>query len=242
MQNRGFTIVELIVIIVAVGVLAGIATVSYGSWQRHTAAAVVKSDVTSAIASLKTYRNSENSFPPNLAGTGFTASPDTALALYTDAPTVGVYENLVDDQNAQLLLNVCNAVIFELSSTNTSCVFQGSGGGAKIHAKGTEGSNAIWPSPIDEADIVLDCGPECDAVVAEIKAQFTTQGGTFPVIVSGQTASLPPPTLIPNGTATRYCIEGRSGAHNDVTYHALSEKTTLVTGACPEDPELHYLP
>lgn len=198
---------------------------------------IVKSDITSGISSLHSFQNFKNSFPPNLAGTDFAASRNVALVLYTDAPSIGVYQNLTAHQNAQLLLNVCNANLNE--TYNTICVFGGGGGGgARIHVKGTKTSNTHWRSPIKESDVTL---PASDPSIAQgIIDQFKAQGGYFPVVVgSNENTPLPEPTKTPNGPATRYCLEGRS-AEYDIVYHSFSKNTDILPGPCPEDPDLHY--
>lgn len=68
MQNKksrfrsGFTIVELVVVIVIIGILAGISIVSYGSWQRSATAAKVKSDLNAVIAAMDSYRTYNNAY------------------------------------------------------------------------------------------------------------------------------------------------------------------------------------
>lgn len=242
----GFTLSEILVVIVILGIIAGLSVVSYGTWQQRTASNVVKSDIQQAVGGLKTHRNFMNGYPPNMAGTGFAASPGVALTLLTNAPSIGVYENLTGPENAQLFLNSCNANVFD-TPNNTACQFQGSGGGggAKIHVKGTVSSNAIWNSPIDQADLTLDCGAEqstCDQALASMINQFVAQGGTFPVVAPGSNVPLPAPTQVPNGLADRYCIEGRSANYPAVAYHFLSQSDTLAIGSCPADDTLRYYP
>ncbi len=239
---RGFSIVEVIVIVATLSILATLGMIGYGSWQGSTAGKAVRSDVQQAVTGLENYKNFNGNYPPNLAGTGFAASSSVAVTISTNAPSIGVYENLAPDQNAQLFLNVCNANMFT-TPNNTSCTFEGNGGGAKIHVKGTEATNAIWDSPIAQSDLVLDCGSQqalCDAAVQDIMTQFIGQGGTFPITVPDGNVPLPTPTLVPNGPADRFCVEGRSATYSQLVYHSLSEEKTIVAGACPEDPTLHY--
>jgi len=121
-SQRAFTLVEILTIVAVVGVLAGLVVVGFGSWQRSQATTVVKSDVKQAVSGLASYKNFKNNYPPNLAGTGFAASKDVALKLSTNAPSVGVYQGLSGDQNAQLFLNTCNANLFT-TPNNTACKF-----------------------------------------------------------------------------------------------------------------------
>lgn len=236
----GFTIVELIIVIVTIGILMSIGISSYGEWGRSTSSTVVRNDLVRASSELESNMNIKNNYPPNLAGINFVASKDVAIVLYTNAPANGVYDSLTADQNAQLLLNVCNANLNGLY--NTACTFAGNGGGAKIHVKGTHTTNTQWRSPISQNTISLPYGPEYEAATEAIINQFLAQGGIFPVIVSGSTTSLPEPTLVPIGVATDFCLEGRSGTYPDDAFHLIPKATSASEGACPDNPNLHYFP
>ena len=244
MRRHGFTIIELLVAITVIAILTSITMVSYGQWRHRTADNVLQSDMTQATAALTNFRNFQNNYPPNMAGTNFAASPNIALTLYTDAPSVGVYNNLAPDQNAQLLLNVCNANLNGLY--NTVCTFAGNGRGAKIHVKGTNSTNVQWPSPISKSTITSTMGSngaDYQAAANSIISQFLAQGGTFDVIVGGSSGvALPAPTQTPNGPATMFCLEGRSAVYNDLIYHTLNDNSGLQSGACPNNPNLHYYP
>lgn len=241
-HTSGFTIVELIIIIAIIGILAAIGIVSYSNWRRSIAHNAVQSDLQHARTGLDSYKNFKNSYPPNLAGTQFAASENVAIVLTTNAPSIGVYQNLTPDENTQLFLNACNANISD-TPTNTACQAQGAGGGAKVHVKGTEAANTIWPSPIALTDVKLNCGAICDSITQKIIEQFTAQGGTFPIVVDKSSTPLPEPTLVPNGAATKYCLEGRSAQYPGIIYHsATSSSGQIINGPCPEDPSLVYFP
>lgn len=239
--HRGFTIIELITVIAIIGTLATIVLMGYFEWQRSIARNIVQSDVQHAVSGLESYQNFKNSYPPNLAGTNFAASTGVALMLITNAPSVGVYENLSPDENAQLFLNACNANIFG-TPNNTTCQAQGSGG-AKIHVKGTASSNTIWPSPVQESQVTLPCGAACNQITQDIIAQFKAQGGVFPILISKSSTPLPEPTLQPNGNANKYCLEGRSANYASIVYHTTSNAPSDINiGPCANDPDLHYYP
>lgn len=237
-KDAGFTIVELLVVIVVIGILAGVVILAFGSWRHHTAESVVESDMLQASTGLSAYVNSNDVYPPNLANLNFVPSQGVALTLYTNAPSIGVYSNLSADLNAQLFLNNCNANLNGLD--NTVCTYQGSGVGAKVHVKGTNTTNTVWPSPINPSDVTLPYGPEYTAATNAIVSEFQAQGGVFPVLVSGTNVALPNPTLQPNGPASDYCLEGRSGDFPAIVYHATPQGTSPTIGPCPPNPNLHY--
>ena len=78
-QHSGFTIVELIVIIVVIGVLAGISIFGYGAWQKNTRTTQVKSDLKAAAAAMEDARNFNNEYPAS-AATIFTPSEGVSLS------------------------------------------------------------------------------------------------------------------------------------------------------------------
>lgn len=239
---RAFTIVEIMMIVAVLGILLGISILGFGTWQRRAATTSVQSDIQQALGGLQNYKNFKNNYPPNMAGTGFAASQGVALRLLTNAPSVGVYANLDTDQNAQLFLNSCNANLFA-TPNNTACSFQGNQTGTKIHAKGTNGSNSIWTSPISQTGLSINCGAQqatCDQAINTMIAQFVAQGGKFPVIVPNKNVPLPEPIQVPNGPANRYCLEGRASDFPEIVYYVLSDTQVMTAGSCPNDASLHY--
>lgn len=240
-QSRvGFTIVEIIVVVLVVATLVAIVAVGYGAWRHNSATSSVQNDLQHATTALKSYQNFKNDYPPNLAGVNFASSVNVALKLYTNAQQVRVYTSLTPSENAQLFLNSCNALMPLESggvTYNTSCTFAGN----NVHVQGTNASNIVWQGPtINESDVILTCGSVCDAAMQSLRATFEQQGGGFPISVPKNNVTLPAYTTYSDGPATRFCLEAVSGMYDDIIYHTSSEQATMVTGPCPEDPELHY--
>lgn len=75
---RGFTIVELIVVISIIGILAGISIVSYGNWQKSLIQAQLKSDLNGAATAMESYRNFNNGYPLSVPST-FTPSAGVTM-------------------------------------------------------------------------------------------------------------------------------------------------------------------
>lgn len=56
-MKRGFTIIEVLVIIVVISILAGMTYFFVGDWRGETATNEVKSDLTNAVNALENHRN-----------------------------------------------------------------------------------------------------------------------------------------------------------------------------------------
>ena len=66
---KGFTIVELIVVILVIGILAAISIVSYSSWKQKTTIAQLKSDLNGAVSALENSRTFNNTYPSTVPST-----------------------------------------------------------------------------------------------------------------------------------------------------------------------------
>lgn len=68
-SNAGFTLVEIIVVIVIIAVLAGITIVGYGAWRNSVLTSEVKSTLGTAASSMENSRNFEETYPSALPST-----------------------------------------------------------------------------------------------------------------------------------------------------------------------------
>lgn len=69
-KTNGFTIVELLVVIVVIAILAGVVIVGYGAWRNDIATSSVKNDLTAALTSMDSARSfSEDGYPMSLPST-----------------------------------------------------------------------------------------------------------------------------------------------------------------------------
>lgn len=62
-NKSGFTVVELLVILVVLGILISATVAAYSDWRTRTAETEVKNDLKAAVAQLKNYRNFNNQYP-----------------------------------------------------------------------------------------------------------------------------------------------------------------------------------
>jgi|GEM_PF-3130787 len=85
--DRGFTIVELVVVISIIGILSTIVVFSYGGWRQSTVVAQLKSDLNGLVASMEDARNFSNSYPSTYPSSTFKASKGVTI---TGGSTDGV--------------------------------------------------------------------------------------------------------------------------------------------------------
>lgn len=239
--SRGFTLTELIIVVVVGAILAAIGSVAYVGIQRRSADSSVMRTIADAQKSLQTFQVFNHYYPSNIANTDYTPPITVAVVLYTDAPEKPVYTNLSSEQNAQLFLNSCNGfmpIVADSTVYRNSCSFDGN----NAHVKGNFASNTVIQGPIIyQSDFVLDCGEACTSAQSRIVAAFLEQGGVFPITVPKSGSILPAPTAVTYGNAKSYCLEGRSPNFPDVIYHTTPESASMPEdGPCPANPALHY--
>ena len=78
--NRGFTLIELMIVVVVIGILATIGVANFLSMKQKSMDAAMKSDVRGSIVWAEDYRIQFGDLPPDLAtfeaATGFQLSPN----------------------------------------------------------------------------------------------------------------------------------------------------------------------
>lgn len=79
-SGRGFTIVELLVVIVVIAILASISIVSYNGITNRAHEVAVKSDLRQAMTKLSIYRMDNGEFPANFTGSSAITSTNTNFA------------------------------------------------------------------------------------------------------------------------------------------------------------------
>jgi Tfp pilus assembly protein PilE len=80
--SRGFTIIEVVVIITILALLVGLSYFFIGDWRARAATNEVKSDLNGAASALENIRNFSNGYPATLTNTVFEPT-DTVELDYT---------------------------------------------------------------------------------------------------------------------------------------------------------------
>lgn len=77
LPKNGFTLIEIIVVVVVIGILSGISFVAYSNWETKSIEAQLKSDLNVAASAMDNARTFNNSYPVSIPATVKTSSEVT---------------------------------------------------------------------------------------------------------------------------------------------------------------------
>jgi prepilin-type N-terminal cleavage/methylation domain-containing protein len=116
----GFTIVELLVVIVVIGILAAITLVSYNGITQKAIVSGIQSDLTNASQQLKIYYQLYSSYPTNMAGNCPTApTADNAYCLKASTGNTLTYSTNGGTSFALTDTNISSNVSYGMNDTSS---------------------------------------------------------------------------------------------------------------------------
>lgn len=249
----GFTVVEILVVIVVIGILAGISIVAYNSIQGRARTSAIKTDL-SNVAKIMEVAQAENkgAFPSFLPSD---IRPSEGVTLHMVSQRV-VYESLDPVQSGVLFHTLCNELIAEgwgrgsslsgqVGQYITECNVDNDD---QIHINGWNshhfsvplGANTVsdyyesaigldpwWPDELEVSQAFAD----------ELSSRYTAQGGAFPVTsfwddwASPGNGGVPSEPLPPGTMPHMYCVEATHESAPSTMWHVTADKAP-TPGSC----------
>lgn len=215
--SRGFTIVEVLVVIVVIGTLASIVILSFNGWRTMSAKNEVRSDLSNLAAAMESARNFGNGYPTALPAT-FKDSP-TVTVTYTSGDATSycvdavstvvtsVKYHIDSSQGKDPLVGTCAPTIINLATNpsletnSTGWAIHGGLTGGRVQVSGKwvyQGTRnivgAVAMYPMQSTPIAITSGGTytASALVTSSVAQTiqlaVRQGGTSTTLYSSSVA------------------------------------------------------
>ncbi len=251
----GFTIVELLIVIVVIAILAAVSVVGYSGVQYRAATVVTQNTLKNANTAVMLEKIQGGSVPAALPSN--VQVPDDVAVEYR--PLGGHYSGLSPVQNGVLFQAICVQLINDpyysvihakTGSETQSVVMRCSDNIARSSLLITGWKSETWSTPImrEQLQAYIDAVPydpwwtdRQDVIrgfYSALISRFETQGGTWPITSfwdpwanewSGvHKEELPPPDP---GTSTGYCIQASHRKYQK-SYTISSDNQTIREGTC----------
>ena len=255
--HGGFTIVEIIIVIVAIAILAALVSVSYGSIGKESAKSSVKTALASAqqVLDMKVMRGLDvtTDLPDDFR-------PPKDVIVEVVPP--GHYGNLSDVQNGVLFHDICvelvaidqYTVIHPKSGSGSDKVITGcpintvSRSSMAIHGW----DSRSWPTPVQRSQLTAyiasvpydswwtDRQSVVRGFYTELINRFESRGGKWPITSfwdhwandgngGVKRDSLP---ILESPEIQRYCVQAVHQKYPDVVYSIASQNVNPQEGAC----------
>lgn len=259
-RAKGFTVVEILIIIVVIGILVTIGVVVYHNVAKKSAEATMLSTLKQAVKVVESETMRSGTIPDVLPDS--VKKQETGDITLELVPMNGVrYKNLSAVQNAVLFDSVCRELIPE---PQYSVIHAREGGGSMTvmtacHVNGTRVQYTLtswdtkhWTVPVsrEQIDDYIDSVPydswwiDRQEVVRgfyqQLVYRFESRGGTWPIttfwdISANQWSGvhreeLPPPTL--SGGPRDYCLIARHKHYPDMLYAVRNSDSVPHAGDC----------
>jgi prepilin-type N-terminal cleavage/methylation domain-containing protein len=234
--KRGFTIVELVVVIAVLGILAGITIVSYGAWRQEAARTEVQSDLTQVATAMKNARNFNGEYPTATPGSSL---PDELFKSNANV-TVTYVIGSADSYCVEAVSNAESDVVYHIQTTGSTSGSPTAGECEGIPApspnptaslSGPGRFQSVDPVTGENSDIYTVTAAASGCSVGTLEWKFITKSGPSPSqpsqsewdATSGWQSSNTKTVYVSDSTGYKFrtylkarCVEGSANAQSGV--------------------------
>ncbi len=249
-----FTVVELIITIVVIGVLVTVAAIGYNGVQKTTAIRSAQSDLDALSADMQRIQLKDGSYPTSVPSS--TSSSNAIDLTIKQAGTAQVYTSLTPVQNGMLFAQICQNLIDEGVGQG-----QNNGGETQPYVSGcgqwnynstqiTGWVTKQWATPVTKEQLSSYAAnfttsdtynkahePTLKEFYNQLITRHLRQGGSFPITSfwdywanSGNGGVMQQPLGQPT-LKKYYCAEAKSQRYSDIIWQ-VTEDADIQPGSC----------
>lgn len=255
-QTSGFTVVELLVVVVLIAILAALTIVSYGSFVRTADDSATRAHLRSVADEMKIKLIDTKTYPNTLSA-NLTVNQNTTAQIKS-VGSYPRYSNLTAVQNGTLLATICQSLIdsgvgkAKDQAGTTQDYITGCGNWNDNKMQVTGWDTQIWNTPVaiqqlkdygngfTTRDAYNKVGHEyvVKKFYNDMSDTFIRQGGVTPITsfwdywANSGNGGVMPQSLPTDATVySYYCAEAQSIRHLDIIRH-VTENNIITVGPC----------
>ena len=253
-HSTGFTIVELMIVVIVIGILVAISVIGYTGVQKRAAERGVQSDLQQANSEMQRSANQNSGTYPTALPDSIQSTNNVTLNLKRSGD-MRFYTPLTDVQNGVLFAQICQDLIDEglgkgTNASGTEDYMTGCGNWNYNSTLVGGWSPKKFTTPVTEANLLSyadnfttnDNYNKNEVVVLQnfyhqLVERLKLQGGTFPITSFWDYWSTPASGGVPfeplgaPQLQPAYCVEATHAKYSDLLWHT-TEAQKIISGSC----------